>query len=208
MKIKLILLTLSFAAVTYSQDSLVIKKSKLSNTIPAIALIPNSPKIKEPQYTGRMLYVKNFNLGQYLEQQKASSKIKVSALTYVPGLGKTTGTNKIKGAQSSVRLEEKENLQFIVRVQDNNVDPFQLINIFKLEKKIKKKKAKSFRYVETLKVETFSGASSMDIKLYQFDAEKYGDYSFLVTITEPLKMGEYAITLEGSRGLFNMFGID
>lgn len=40
MKIKLILLTLSFATVTYSQDPLVIKKSKLPDTIPQVALIP------------------------------------------------------------------------------------------------------------------------------------------------------------------------
>jgi len=127
---------------------------------------------------------------------------------YITGIGKVTGTNNLNGVKSPVRIKKANKYQFTVRVQDNNADPFHLLNFFKLEQMIKKTEAKSYRYIETMSAATFSGSSSMDIRFIQFDAVKYGEHSFLVTITQPLETAEYAMTIEGSRDLFNMFGID
>ncbi len=161
----------------------------------------------EPQYIGRIIYV-NGDEALPLEQQKASSSTKAGASVYITGIGKVTGSNNIKGVKSPVRIQNSDHFQFIVRVADNNVDPFQLLNIFKLEQKIKNKEDKSYRFIETTSAETFSGSSSMDIGFIEFDAIKYGEHSFLITITQALESAEYAMTLEGSRNIFNMFGID
>ena len=164
-------------------------------------------RLSEPQYTGKIIFV-NGDEGVSLEQQKASSKAKGGASLYLTGIGKVTGTNNLKGVKSPVRIQKSNKYQFIVRVTDNNIDPFQLLNIFKLEQKIKSNTTKSYRFIETTSAATFSGSSSMDIDFIQFDATKYGDYSFLITISQPMEATEYAMTLEGSRELFNMFGID
>jgi len=167
----------------------------------------DSVNLPEPQYTGRIIFV-NGNNAIPLEKKKASAKAKAGASMYLTGIGKVTGTNNIIGVKSPVRIAQAEKHQFIIRVSDNNIDPFQLLNIFKLEQKIKKTASKSYRFIETSSAETFSGSSAMDIGYIPFTAEKYGDYSFLITLTKPLAPGEYAMTLEGSRVTFNMFGID
>lgn len=163
--------------------------------------------IQEPQYIGRMLYVSG-DVGIPLEQQKASTKAKAGASMYVVGVGKVTGTNEVKGAESPVRIAASDRHQFIIRVPDNNMDPFQLINIFRLEQKIKSKADKSVRIIETSSAATFSGSSAMDINMIEFESRKYGESSILITISSALEPGEYAMTLEGSRDLFNMFGVD
>jgi hypothetical protein len=164
-------------------------------------------KLAEPQYTGRIVFV-NGDEPVALEQQKSSTKSKAGASVYLTGIGKIKGTNNLKGVASPVRIEKSDKYQFIARVPDNNVDPFQLLNIFKLEQKIKKTEEQSYRFIETASAATFSGSSSMDIGFIEFDAVKYGEHSFLITVSQPLETAEYAMTLEGSRDLFNMFGID
>ncbi len=180
----------------------------LSITIFFPAVAQNSDiNIPEPQYIGRMLYVSG-DEGIPLEQQKASTKAKAGASMFVVGVGKVTGTNEVKGAASPVRVEASEKLQFIIRVPDNNMDPFQLINIFRLEPKIKSNADKSVRVIETSSAATFSGSSAMDINMIEFESRKYGESSILITVASALVPGEYAMTLQGSRDLFNMFGVD
>jgi hypothetical protein len=161
----------------------------------------------EPKYIGRIVFVDG-DRNVDLEQQKSSTKSQAGASVYLTGIGKVKGTNNINGVSSPVRINQAEEYHFLVRVPDNNVDPFQLLNIFKLEQKIKKTEDKSYRYIETANAATFSGASSMDILFIDFDAVKFGESSFLITIAEQLEPAEYAMTLEGSRDLFNLFGID
>lgn len=163
--------------------------------------------IEEPPYIGRMLYVSG-DEGIPLEQQKASTKAKAGASMFVVGVGKITGTNEVKGAASPVRISASDLHQFIIRVPDNNLDPFQLINIFRLEQRIKSNADKSVRIIETSSAATFSGSSAMDINMIEFGSRKYGESSILITISSTLEPGEYAMTLEGSRDLFNMFGVD
>jgi hypothetical protein len=53
----------------------------------------------------------------------------------------------------------------------------------------------------------FTG-DSMAIELLSFTSERYGESSYLLTLNEPLEAGEYAMTLDGSRDVFSMFGVD
>lgn len=164
-------------------------------------------EIPEPQYIGRIVYVQGEE-GIPLEQQKASTKAKAGASMYMVGVGKITGSNEVKGEASPVRVDGSKPIRFIVRVQDNNVDPFLLINFFRLQQKIKSNASKSVRSIETSSAATFSGSSAMDISMIEFESEKYGEYSILITPSQLLEPGEYAITLDGSRDLFNLFGVD
>lgn len=159
--------------------------------------------IPEPEYTGNIVFIED-GQSKPLEKQKASTKAKAGASMYIVGVGKVKASNVVTGVRSPVRVPKKDSIQFIVRVFDNNVDPFELINIFKLEQNPNKNN----RFIEISSVGTFSGASSNDISFIPFQAKKYGEKSFLVQIDKQLVPGEYAITLEGTRETFNMFGVD
>lgn len=165
-------------------------------------------KIQEPEYLGNIIFVTDSSNFIKLEKQKVGSKAKANAAAYVPyaGLvaGKVKGMNTIQGAKSSVRIEKKSNLNFIIKVSDNRIEPFELFNIFKLEQNVKK----DYRFLEVASTSTFGGSSSMEIAYIPFSAKKYGESSFIIEIQEELAPGEYAITIEGSRDIFNLFGIN
>ncbi len=160
-------------------------------------------KIPEPEYVGNIVYI-NGGKAIPLEKQKASTKAKAGTSLYLTGIGKVKGSNVVSGLKSPVRIKRQEELQFIVRNTDNDVDPFQVINIFKLEQHQKK----DFRFIQTSSSATFSGSSAMEIDFIPFVASKYGEDSYLISIQNNLDPGEYAITMDGSRDLFNMFGVD
>jgi len=159
--------------------------------------------IPEPEYTGNVVYIDN-GLAKPLEKQKAAAKAKAGASMYIVGIGKVKARNVVTGMRSPVRTSQRDSLSFIVRVTDNGVDPFQMINIFKLEQDPNKNN----RSIEVSNAGTFSGVSANEIAFLSFDAKKYGEKSYLIRIQKPLIPGEYAITIEGSRDLFNMFGVD
>lgn len=159
--------------------------------------------IPEPDYTGNIIYIDN-GQARPLEKQKASQKTKVGASVYLTGVGKAKASNVVTGSRSTIRIAQRDSITFIVRVADNNIDPFQTINIFKLEQNPNK----NTRFIEIASAGTFSGTSANDIAFISFDAKKYGEKSYLVRIQKQLIPGEYAMTIDGSRELFNMFGVD
>ncbi len=53
----------------------------------------------------------------------------------------------------------------------------------------------------------FNQSTAADIDFIPFQASKYGQSSYLLQVDDLLP-GEYAITLDGSRDVFNMFGVD
>ena len=161
----------------------------------------------EPEFSGNIVFVDN-GVATPLEKQKASASTKVGASVYITGVGKATGYNIVKGVKSPVRINRANDYEFIIRVKDNTIDPREVVSIFKLEQKIHKKENKSFRFLAVSDAGTFSGSKSLDIDYISFNAKKYGESSFIISIDTPLESGEYAITLEDSRGTFNMFGIE
>lgn len=156
--------------------------------------------VAEPPYVGNV----EFSNGNPLEKQKASAQTKAGASMYVTGFGKVKSKNVVQGATSSVRTTQRDNLQLIVRVNDNGEDPFNIINVFKLESK----KGLDERLVEVSSYGTFSGSKAANIEYIPFSSTKYGQNSYLITIKPHLEPGEYAVTVEGSREVFNLFSID
>jgi hypothetical protein len=77
-----------------------------------------------------------------------------------------------------------------------------VVNLFRLGKDIKKER----RTIVTGTV-NFNQSTAADIDFIPFQASKYGQSSYLLQVYE-LPPGEYAITLDGSRDVFNMFGVD
>jgi hypothetical protein len=158
--------------------------------------------IEEPEFTGIILLVKDPNTGEKLEKQKSSNASKADIGAALFGVSKAKGMNVVKGASSPVRVAQHENIQFIVKVKENHFDPVDVINIFQMESDTDK----DLRSIITGKV-NFNKTSTLDIEFVSFDAAKYGESSYLINIPE-LQPGEYAMTLEGSRDVFNLFGVD
>jgi hypothetical protein len=158
--------------------------------------------IEEPEFTGIILLVKDPNTGEKLEKQKSSNASKADIGAAIFGVSKAKGMNMVKGSSSPVRTAHNENIQFIVKVKENHFDPVDVINIFKMESDSEK----DHRLIVTGKV-NFNKSSTLDIEFIPFEATKYGESSYLVNISE-LQPGEYAMTLDGSRDVFNLFGVD
>lgn len=150
--------------------------------------------LPEPEYVGNISYVDDSE-GLTLEKQRASTKVRSGMFTI-------KGSNIVKGAISPVRIGSGGAVRFIVRAATNDVDPVQVINIFQMTSNTKKK----YRQLEVSKAGTFAG-SGMNIDFIPFTSKKYGKTSYLITL-DNLAAGEYAMTLDGSRDMFNLFGVD
>lgn len=162
-------------------------------------------KITEPEFSGVILMVQNDSTGVPLEKQK--SYVATKGMSFA-GIGKGSVVNLVNGTTSPVRTKSKTKLTFIVKVKDNSIDPTQIINLFKLEKNsdnryvvVQKSKAQGW-------VGASAGATTMDINFLSFTAKKYGTSSYIITVDPSIEPGEYAMTIEGSRFMFNLFGVD
>jgi hypothetical protein len=162
-------------------------------------------KIDEPEFSGVMVYVNDsIGTGIKLEQQVSSTKTKSNGAAFIPVVGLAAGKAKskgvVKGCCSPVTINRKTDIQFVIKVKDNSVDPTTIINIFKLTKE------KDTRIIEVGSASVIGGTKSMDIEFLQFSGKKYGTSSYLIKI-DNIESGEYAITLADRRDLFNMFSI-
>jgi hypothetical protein len=173
----------------------------LALTLPTLAIAQLD--IAEPEYTGNVVYIDN-GKARPLEKQKVVTKAKAGASVYIVGVGKVKASNVVNGSRSPVRVIGRDSISLIIRVADNSVDPFQVVSIFQLEQNANKNN----RSIEVSSAGTFTGTTHNDISLIPFEAKKYGEKSYLITLLNVLAPGEYALTIEGSRDLFNMFGVD
>ncbi|WP_372756048.1 hypothetical protein [Labilibaculum sp.] len=164
--------------------------------------------ITESEFTGVIVYV-NDTIGEgiKLEQQTISTSTRANAASFVPVVGFAAGKSKskniVKGSSSSVKLNNNNKLQFIVKVANNSVDPSTILNIFKLSSNRKKN-------IRTLKIGSYNaigGSKSGNINYIPFSAKKYGENSYLIQI-DNIESGEYAMTLVERRDLFHMFCIE
>ena len=196
MKTLLLLISLLSCEFLNAQDKVTAPESSGTNA---------QIKVTEPEFSGTIVFVNDSaGAGVKLEQQTASMSASANGASYVPVVGffagKSTAKNYVQGASSPVQIDKKEKIQFIVKVADNSVDPVSVINIFRL------KSEKDMRTLEIFSGKIVSGAKVADIKFLPCNATKYGQSSYLITLENP-ETGEYAITLEGRRDMFHMFGV-
>lgn len=156
----------------------------------------------EPEFVNTVTFVKDKTPIQ-LEKQKVQLKTNANASAYIVGIGKAKTIALVKGEKSNIRVPKADTIKFIVRVIDNSIDPSQVINFAKFVSNPDKK----IRYIELSSSGTYSGIQSSDVTFVQFTASKYGQNSYLIEVAN-LDPGEYTITLEASRELAQMFGVD
>jgi hypothetical protein len=168
-----------------------------------------SVKIAEPEFDGFVVYANDsVGAGIRLEIKESNLKDTYSAFGVVSMIkqAKNGNTVVVKECCSSVRTNQRTNLNFLVLLQER-IDPTEYIKIFKLKKEKKQRSVKAFN--------TDYGGINKDVSVednkegyLKFTYKKYGQRHYLITI-DSLEPGEYAITLNsGKLGNFNLFGVD
>lgn len=145
-------------------------------------------KIAEPDFVGEVVHVKADGTAQKLEKQRVVTKTKAGASMYLVGMGKVKTKMNIEGGTSPVRVPAGTQLRFVVRAVDNQSDPLSIISIFAFKASAKARKA------EMSSLGTFGGATSNKLDYVTFEAVKYGENSYLITVPS-VAPGEYGITV-------------
>lgn len=159
--------------------------------------------VPEPEFSNTVVYLNSDSTSLPLERQKAEIKTKSSASLNIIGVGKVSTIGLVTGEKSPVRIPNSESISFIARVQSNTENPMDVITVAKFEVNTKKHN----RYIEIAKAASFQGAESGNVNTIGFEAVKYGQNSYLITVKKP-GPGEYVITLASSSETAHMFGVD
>lgn len=143
-------------------------------------------QIKEPEFWGEVFSLYNGNTS-ILEKKRAIVETKAGASLYLFGIGKIKSRFIVSDAYSNIRLPKQDEHKFIVKVADNNIDPFSIISFFKFSSHNEKE-----RRAEISSIGTFTGTSNNNFDYIDFDAEKFGQSSYLLTVPN-LDYAEYGI---------------
>ncbi|MBR2261910.1 MAG: hypothetical protein IJ916_09460 [Paludibacteraceae bacterium] len=160
----------------------------------------------EPDFVGECFYLKKDGSTMKLEKSRTVARTKANAGLYIAGIGKVKTEIHIETPKSTSRIKGSS-IKLIVKAVDNLSDPMSIISIFKFEEK------KKYRRAEIASAGTFSGSTGNDMDYIDFDAKKYGESSYLLSI-ENLKPGEYGIIVTNPNNkdekqvIVSCFGID
>jgi len=163
--------------------------------------------VEEPDFVGEVLLVTSDNTATLLEKSPAQFKTQAGATVHIFGIGSVKNRIIIKGCCSKVRTNKTEDIKLIVRSIENYTDPYSIINVFQFESKKKERRA------ELSSTSTFGGTSDNNLMFIPFTAEKYGESSYLLTIS-PEKTGEFGVLVSNLNGfdervpIVASFGID
>ena len=134
-------------------------------------------RIIEPEFSGTSVFVNDsIGSGVLLEQQTATMEEGIVTLKYA-----------VKVCCSTV-FADTINSEFIVRVSDNSINPYDVLSIVKTKIENNKRTWK-FSKPETI----------------EFKAKKYGINSYLITVPK-FTIGQYAICFKNSNSV-NLFGV-
>ena len=136
-------------------------------------------RITEPEFSGTAVFVNDtIGNGILLEQQTA---------TMEEGYCDIKVFSEVNSCCSTV-FADTINSQFIVRVPDNSINPYDVISIIKM--KIENTK-RTWKYSKPETVE--------------FKAKKYGTSSYIISVPK-FTLGQYAISFKNSNSV-NLFGV-
>ena len=148
--------------------------------------------IKEPEFAGEVFILQPDGTHVKLEKENAKIKSKSGLSLIVTGYGTVKVKLNIKGCCSNSNISSEGELKMIVRAIDNNMDPLDIIQVFKLEQK------KSKRSAELASYGSFNGSSENNLDNLAFNAEKYGENSYLLTINNFERNREYGIIVKNN----------
>ena len=166
------------------------KRFILSSLISMFALMNVNAQVTvtEPEFAEETLLLISDNEGILLKRENGTIKAKAGASLYLTGIGKVKSRLTLKGVQSVNEVKGSSTTRLIIKGKDNLTDPNSFINIFKFEVTGKER-----RYL-LAEVGTLSKSESNNLSSVEYKAKKYGDSSYLITITD-LTPGEYGIVI-------------
>lgn len=169
----------------------------------------------EPEFIGRVNYLTK-GQAKELEMQTAVVTTKVGtgmALTALFNKGKAWAGkahqyHSFTGIKSPVRITNRDGVQFIINLGNNNLEPTTRIVVLKL-KWDPTKDTRYFEYVSQAKAdETISLVGFPQEVAIPFNVKKFGSQSYLLTLNN-LAPGEYAIYSKNETiSYYSLFGID
>lgn len=169
------------------------KKFSLLFTMTLVSLLSfanDTLPYPEPEFIGEVYVVVGDSV-VLLEKNRTVLRTQASATMYIFGIGDIKSRIKIPNACSQTRIDVLPTIQLIVRANNNNSDPMTVINAFRFDQ------GRTERSATLSKLGTFSGASDGTLKHIEYQAKRYGEASYLVTIKN-LQAGEYGINVTDS----------
>jgi len=133
-------------------------------------------RITEPEFSGTTIFVNDSNGNGILLEHQTATMEGIVTLKYA-----------VKYCCSTV-FADTINSQFIVKVSDNSINPYDLISIVKMNIENSKR---TWKYSKPETIE--------------FKAKKYGTSSYLITVPK-FTLGQYAICFKNSNSV-NLFGV-
>lgn len=142
----------------------------------------------EPDFIGEVVAVRPDGTTVKLEKETVQMRTRANASALIIGIGKAKSKIVIESPAAAVRLNASEPIRFIVKAVDNNSDPISIINIFRFD--VTKKR----RLAEVASASTFGSVKSNKLERLRFEAVKYGETSYLITLVDR-PAGEFGITV-------------
>jgi hypothetical protein len=155
--------------------------------------------VQEPEYIGTVFFLNPAGALLPLEKQLPNTQAKAIA----GGLGGAKVSVIFNGPASPVRFKVGQDIQFVVRLNANGIDPESLVSLEVL------KVSKDHREVVAARAGSLglSSKSTSGEFTRPLNFSKYGQQSVKLSSAEPLAPGEYVITTRRERSAF-LFGID
>ena len=147
-----------------------------------------TPEIPEPDFIGEVITILPDGTTQKLEKETVQMRTRANAGVLIVGIGKAKTKIIIESPEAAVRLNGDDEIRFIVKAVDNATDPLSIINVFRFES------TKKRRLAEVASASTFGSVKSNKLERLRFEAVKYGENSYLLTLRDK-PAGEFGITV-------------
>ena len=154
--------------------------------------IYSQDKVQEPDFIGEAFIIESDN--SILPLEKETIELKTSAGVSIAIITVAKTKIKINGCCSKIVYKPKTEINLVVRAVDNETDPMSIVNIFKFKRKKKKRVAELASY-------GIWSSSTNNLDRLKFKAKKYGEKSYLLTVSEYERNTEYGIIITNPNSL-------
>lgn len=147
----------------------------------------------EPDFIGEVVALKEDGSHFLLEKQVPNYRSNHSVSSIAVGIGKHRTRIRVDNCCSKSELMKNEDFKLIIKAVDNLSDPMSIIQVIKFNSKRK------FREAIVSTANTF-GTRKSTLEVVSFQAEKYGESSYLLTLNE-IPKGEYGVIITNPNNL-------
>ncbi len=148
----------------------------------------NNITVDEPEFIGQALFLTSDSTAVPLQKEYGSFSSRVKGSSFIPYAGAFTGGVNmylvVKGYASPNIIscnKDESYVRFILRVENNEIDPETTIRVVNFEMKRKQRRVK---FMESSLV---GGVESNEAESYiPYSARKYGEKSYLISIDRSL----------------------